>query len=155
MSHIALIACSKTKASWDRPAAVLYESSLYRKSLLAAMDRNDTIRILSAKYGLLRPEQVVAPYDVTLKRMTREARAEWASRTSAQLTDLVKPGDTIALFAGEEYSAPLRGALRLRGCRYTEPLTNLALGCRLKRLRKLNDESSLKSDHKRFMDLMQ
>ncbi len=41
--------------------------------------------ILSAKYGLVSPDEVIAPYEKTLNDMGAGERREWASRVQAQM----------------------------------------------------------------------
>lgn len=86
MANVILIACSKQKEAAPRPARQLYKSQLFTKSLAYAEQRGaDTIYILSAKHGLLGPNQVIAPYDETLSRQPRAERRRWAQRVLGQL----------------------------------------------------------------------
>src|SRR4051794_31646485 len=103
MSRIGFVACSKTKSTLRLPAAALYTSALFRKSLLAAIDRSERVYILSAKHGLLGCNDVVEPYDVTLKTMKRADRLAWGARTGAQLDEALQQRDTAVLLCGEEY----------------------------------------------------
>jgi hypothetical protein len=66
MTEIALVACAKTKAPRPSPAATLYIFALFRKSVLAALDRTKTVYILSAAHGLVEPRTELAPYEKTL-----------------------------------------------------------------------------------------
>jgi hypothetical protein len=155
MTHISFISCSKTKASHSAPAAALYESSLFRKSLLAALDASKQTYILSAKHGVLDLGQVIAPYDVTLKKISRVERIDWAKRTGDQVRSLLRPGDTVSLYCGEEYAGPIREVIRSHGSRIVEPLFHLSLGFRLRSLAKLNSEDELKRDLKKFYKIME
>ncbi len=58
--------------------------------------------ILSAAHGLVHPEDVLAPYDVTLKAMGREARRQWSSRVLAVIDERVRSavGDVFEVHAG-------------------------------------------------------
>jgi uncharacterized protein DUF6884 len=150
MTQIGFVSCSKTKAEQIAPAAALYESPLFRKSLLAALDSSKKVYILSAKHGVLPLDAIVEPYDVTLKALVRSERDRWAETTSKQLTEFLKPGDLVRLYCGEEYAAPLRGYIKLLGCRIDEPLFGRSLGKRLQLLIEINDEVQLKKDIARF-----
>ncbi|MBP1096321.1 hypothetical protein JOE50_006851 [Bradyrhizobium japonicum] len=154
MTHISLVSCSKTKSAHSAPAAALYESSLFRKSLLAALDASKQVYILSAKHGVLDLGEIIEPYDVTLKAMPSSEKIDWAQRTGDQLRTILKSGDTVSLYCGEEYSAPLREIIRSLGARIVEPLYHLSLGVRLRRLAQLNGESKLKADLKEFYKIM-
>lgn len=143
MKRVGFVACSKTKLSHPAPAAALYASALFRKSLLAAIETNDVVYILSALHGVLPLHRVIAPYDVTLKKLPVEARGQWADRVGAQLPSLLNKGDIATFFCGEEYTRPLRRQLANLGCRVFEPLGRLSLGSRLRRLSILNREAEL------------
>lgn len=84
MARIGFVACSKTKNVVRLPAAALYTSALFRKSLLAALDKSEKVYILSAKHGLLACGDVIDPYDVTLKTMRQSERMAWGAITSPQ-----------------------------------------------------------------------
>ncbi len=47
--------------------------------------------ILSAEYGLLDPESVIAPYERTLNTMGVVERRAWASKVLGQLQTRVRP----------------------------------------------------------------
>ena len=67
MRRIALISCSKSKQNYPCPARELYApSQLFSLSYQYAKKVADEVYVLSARYGLLAEEDVVAPYDLTL-----------------------------------------------------------------------------------------
>lgn len=146
MARIAFIACSKTKAKDAMPAAALYTSPLFKKSLLAALDLADKVYILSAEHGVLDLGDHVAPYDTTLKTMRREARFAWGARTGEQLTKVLRPHDTAVMLCGQEYLAPIMPKLEEIGVVVEVPLGILSLGMRLQKLSQMNNEASLRSD---------
>ncbi|WP_428332893.1 DUF6884 domain-containing protein [Novosphingobium sp.] len=150
MARIAFIACSKTKAKEAMPAAALYTSPLFKKSLLAALDLADKVYILSAEHGLLDLGQPVAPYDKTLKSMRREARLLWGARTGEQMEKVLQRRDTAIMLCGEEYLAPLRPKLDEIGVTVEVPLDRLSFGVRLQKLSQMNDEARLRSDMARL-----
>lgn len=154
MTRIAFVSCSKTKASHKAPAAALYTSDLFRKSLLAALDTSKKVYILSAKHGVLGLGDIICPYDITFKRMPRAKRSEWGESTSGQLRKLLRAGDVASFYCGEDYIGPLRRSIAQLGCRLDEPLSRLSLGQRLQRLRALNDEPTLDRLFKRFYRIM-
>lgn len=155
MSRIGFVACSKTKSALRLPAAALYTSPLFRKSLLAACDRSDKVYILSAKHGLLECSEIVEPYDVTLKTMKKPDRIAWGRRIGLQLDAVLRPRDTAVLFCGAEYIAPLRAEFDRLKTTVETPLDTLSLGPRLSLLRKLNDEASLRETGAAFLRVMQ
>lgn len=65
-SNVVVIPCGSSKLSYPAPARDLYTGPLFRKALALA-DRCDAdLYIFSAKYGLLHPDTVIAPYDQVL-----------------------------------------------------------------------------------------
>ena len=66
--QLVVIACGAAKLARPAPAADLYTGSYFRLALAAAQQLADrhSVRVLSAKHGLLRLGDVVAPYDLTL-----------------------------------------------------------------------------------------
>ena len=154
MARIGFVACSKTKGDGAMPAAALYRSPLFRKSLLAALDSSDKVYILSAKHGVLSCSDVIEPYDVTLKTMPLRAREEWGLRVAPQLAAILRPRDTAVLYCGEEYVAPLRAPMREAGVALEMPLGALPLGGRLQKLAATNGEAGLRRSASDFAQLM-
>lgn len=154
MAEIALVACAKTKTDHPAPAATLYVSALYRKSLLAALDRTRSVYILSAEHGLVSLNQQLEPYEKTLKTMPAQDRRAWGERVADAISRIAKPRDTMLLFAGDDYSAPLRARLWACGLGVEHPLGALSLGSRLQHLRVLNGEAELEAMLPRFDKLL-
>ena len=68
--RIGIVACSKTKLATPAPAKDLYTSPLFKAARAYCERTYDRWFILSALHGLVEPETVIEPYDVTLARMT-------------------------------------------------------------------------------------
>ena len=122
--------------------------------MLAALSASKHVYILSAKHGLLSLGDIVEPYDLTLKHMSRAERNAWGERTSAQLRNLIRAGDVASFYCGEDYIGPLRRTVAQVGCRLDEPLSHLSFGQRLHRLRTLNGEPTLDCLFGRFYRVM-
>lgn len=105
MKKIVLISCVKTKQNHKSKAKDLYISSLFKKSYAYAKTLNpDKIYILSAKYGLLEEEEIIEPYELTLKNSSVVYKKKWATRVIKQLetvSDLQK--DLFIFLAGIDY----------------------------------------------------
>ncbi|MGE7649199.1 DUF6884 domain-containing protein [Peribacillus frigoritolerans] len=68
---VALVSCTKLKVSYPCSAREMYqESTLFKKAVkfIEQHDYDDWF-ILSAEYGLLRQQNVIDPYDLTLNTM--------------------------------------------------------------------------------------
>jgi hypothetical protein len=123
-TRIGLVACCGLKGEAPAPAGLLYLSPLFRKSR-AWVERNcREWFILSAKYGLVHPDEVVAPYD---QKLTRADGCAWAGRVAHQLDGRGLLGERFLALAGELYLAPLRGLVRFEAV-----LGRMEVGERLK-----------------------
>jgi hypothetical protein len=110
--RIALISCGKQKLVGSHPAKELYISTLFRFAHTHAVRYFDKVFILSAKYGLLSPDEVIADYDLTLTGMRDEERKRWADSVLLQMKEHVRNGDELHFFCGSKYRAHLIDALR-------------------------------------------
>lgn len=126
-----LVSCSKTKGSYRAPAGDLYTSALFVKSRRLADTYHLPYSILSAKHGLVAPDALIDPYDVTLKGADRAFRDEWGRRTAKQIDEAFPRGKRLLLLAGSDYVEPLRQNLPRFARRVDLPLEGLSLGMRL------------------------
>jgi cytoplasmic iron level regulating protein YaaA (DUF328/UPF0246 family) len=126
---IALISCSSKKLRSIAKAKELYSSPLFRLSLGYALSLTDKVFILSAKYGLLEPEQEIQPYNITLNSMAKLDRKKWAAQV---LSDLGKvsnlSNDEFIFLAGKKYREFLVPCIK----NYQAPLEHLGIGKQLK-----------------------
>ncbi len=131
---IGLISCTKEKLPHPARARELYSPShLFNGALRYLTGRAGAIYILSAKYGLLDLEQVIAPYDQTLKQATAAQRRTWAQGVVEALKRRhgSLQGITFELHAGEAYRRPLEEMLRAEGATCICPVDGLPVGKRL------------------------
>ena len=78
MSKVILISCVSLKRNVKCEAQYLYISPLFVKSLQYAKLQNpDKIFILSAKYGLVKCDDIIEPYNVTLKNFSKKEKLVW------------------------------------------------------------------------------
>jgi hypothetical protein len=87
--HIGLVACSRTEADRPLPPRELYTSPLFRAACSYAECCYGPGQwfILSAHYGLVDPDQVLAPYNVSLHQLTACQRESWGNRIVVELTN--------------------------------------------------------------------
>ncbi len=135
--RIGLVSCVKSKRESPAPARDLYVSPLFRSFRSYAEELCDDWFILSAKYGLLRPDEIVAPYDKTLNRMRKPERLEWASRVSGELLKVLPHQAHLVVLASVRYRENLLHSLRRAGHTVEVPLEGLPLGKQLQTLREL------------------
>ncbi len=125
--HIGLVSCGKKKLAGKHPAKDLYVSNRFRMALAHATRVCDRVYILSAKHGLLLPEQEISTYDLSLAMLTRDERRTWAERSAAAIRDSVSPGSTLHFFCGRTYCSDLIPML-CEGYTCLTPLRGLSIG---------------------------
>ena len=121
--RIALVACCGQKLGHPAPAAELYTSPLFRKSVSYATTF-DAWYILSAKYGLVLPTELIEPYDRTLLTMGKADRLAWGRKVLDQITEAGIEEAEFTALAGARYAEPLVRA----GLRVDLPLKGLRIG---------------------------
>ncbi len=129
-ADIALIGCVKTKL--DRPiqARDLYVSQLFARRRAYAERHANRYYILSAEYGLVRPETVLAPYDTALAEQSGDYRRAWGQWVLAKLirAEHVLRDLLIEIHAGDEYAQAVVPLLAQSGATVRRPLAGLPLG---------------------------
>ena len=110
----------------------LYVSSWFKKARTYVTTNAAPWRILSAKHGLLHPDEMIEPYEVTLNKMPIAERRAWAASVLVALRPLMHDGDAVVILAGERYRQFLVPELRAQGIRVHVPLEGLGLGQQLR-----------------------
>ena len=126
-----LVSCVKTKLPTPAPAKDLYVSPWFRKARACVERTGCPWAILSAAYGLLRPDEVIRPYEKTLKAMPIVERCAWAREVLESMDPLLAGIDTVVIFAGKPYRQYLAPALRQRGVDVAIPMLGLSQGRQL------------------------
>ncbi len=124
----ALVSCSSRKQAFKCPAIQLYSASaLFRLSMSYCKATSLCPLILSAKHGVVLPEQTLEPYDESLERMSMVERRAWARTVSRNLHALIPIGSALQLHCGAMYC----DYLDLSRFGVERPLQGLAIGQRL------------------------
>ncbi len=125
-----LLGCVSQKNASPMAAKDLYRSELFRRRRRYAEASGRPWWIVSAEYGLVDPERVIAPYDTRINRLPLAARHELAERVAADLERALGTlaGRRIEIHAGDEYVLAIGPPLRGRGARLTRPLEGLRIG---------------------------
>ena len=124
------ISCVKSKRKTKAKARDMYISPLFRYSLKYALSltSENKIYILSAKYGLLKLDEVINPYELTLNTMNESEKKKWAYKVYFQMKKHGINFDEEAVFlTGKNY----RKYLMTKFSNATAPLKNLGLGMQL------------------------
>jgi len=134
LKNVTLISCVSKKLNYESKAQDLYQSPLFKKSLSYARKINsDKIYILSAKYGLVKLNDKIKPYDETLNKMSIFEKKKWANEVFQKLQELEVISETNFIFlAGENYRKYLVEKLPY----YEIPMKKLKIGEQLQFLTK-------------------
>jgi hypothetical protein len=142
VADICLVACASAKVPHPAAAKDLYASALFKKSRAYAERAFDAWYVLSAKHGLVLPESVLEPYNVTLNSLGVTARRAWADWVFAELRARVGAGDRVTFLAGMRYREFLEGPLRAMGVDVQVPLEGLRIGEQLAQLSEMLEGAS-------------
>lgn len=136
MTDVTLIQCTSSKRDGEHPARDLYDESAYFRDMRAWADaRGDPWLILSAKHGLVHPDEELADYD---ERGISERQAEQiAMELNAQ------GYETVHVTAGRDYTEHLVPALESRGVGVVNHFAGERIGTR----RSLLQEATKRLSH--------
>lgn len=91
MRTIVLVGCGKEKRAVRSKAKDLYVGPLFKKARAFAESQGGEWRILSAKYGLVDPEEMIDPYDETMEKKTKLGRDLWNINVRNKIAALLNP----------------------------------------------------------------
>ena len=127
---VLLLGCVQSKLDEPAPAAELFISPLFRARRAYAERSRRRWFVLSSQYGLVRPDEEVAPYDLPMARQPILDRRDWAEQVVTQLTAELGSlkRTTVEIHAGAAYVEPLEPLLSELGATVIAPLRGLGLG---------------------------
>lgn len=127
-STVFLVSCVAAKRASAAPAKDLYISDWFVKARHYVEQRGAAWFILSAEHGLVRPDQIVAPYERTLNTMPVHERRLWADRVIAQISEGAPQVTNVVFLAGARYREILANHLRDQGVRVEVPMQGMRIG---------------------------
>jgi hypothetical protein len=142
--RIGLVGCVKRKAPSARPARDLYVSALFAGRRASVEKSCDEWWILSAEHGLVHPDEVLDPYDRTLKDLSTAERRQWSAQVLQKIDARIGPtsGDVLEIHAGSEYrDHGLVQGLLARESRVEVPTAGLGIGKQLQYYARLSRSS--------------
>ena len=126
-----MVSCVGQKRPTSAPARDLYVSTWFRKARSYADSTGWPWFVLSAQYGLVLPDEVISPYDLTLNTMPVADRRQWASRVLSRLEPHLEGIGYVTFLAGQRYREFLAPELRRRGLAVSIPMEGLIIGKQL------------------------
>jgi len=79
---IGLVGCGKSKLTHPAPAKDLYTGQLFKLARAYAERFCDGWGVLSAKHHFVLPDEVLAPYDLTLKQLDKDYLKQWQTHAN-------------------------------------------------------------------------
>jgi hypothetical protein len=125
---ICLVSCVGAKRTTAAPAKALYQSDWFIKARAYAEAISQRWFILSAKHGLVHPDDVIAPYEQTLNTMDIAGRRNWARLVQSQMDDAIPDAAQIVVLAGQRYREFLMDYLGRRAHTVEVPMAGLRIG---------------------------
>lgn len=130
---VLLVGCVKGKLEWASrvEAKKLYASPLWRSRRAYAEQAGRPWFILSAKYGLLHPEERIAWYDLDLSSLPAAERRTWSAGVVDALVARFPliAGKVVEIHAGNDYiDYGLAKGLQEAGAIVQRPLLGIPIG---------------------------
>ena len=132
MGAICLVSCVGKKQSVAVPARELYFSPWFRKARSYVESTGLPWFVLSAMYGLVHPDRIITPYELTLNNMPATDRRRWARGVLTQMEPILEGVSTVVFLAGPQYREFLVPPLHLHGLHVSVPMEGLGIGEQLK-----------------------
>lgn len=129
---VGLLATARKKSHHPAPVTEFYVSPLFKKSVRYARQVYDRIYFYNAKDGLLLPDRIMHPYDVSIRTFSIRQRRIWGIQVIRALSDYENLDDvSLYLHGGKIYRAYLEPELKRLGLLYSVPLEGMSIGRQL------------------------
>ncbi|MFI6518643.1 DUF6884 domain-containing protein [Spirillospora sp. NPDC050679] len=126
---LVLVGCVKDKADRPVPVRDLYLGALWGYRRARAERAGRPWFVLSGRWGLVHPDEVIAPYDTDLTVQPVAYRRAWGAFVVQRLL-LHGPlaGRHVEIHAGKAYVDPVRAGLEELGATVSAPVAGMGLG---------------------------
>ncbi len=123
-----LLALAGAQLRYPAPARKLCTSTWFRLARAYAESQDCPWLLLSAKYGLVNPTEVISPYQLDVTHMGVRQRTSWAQRIGDQARRKLPYSEQIVLVAGMKYCDCLLPHLSELAEQVYTPLAGLSVG---------------------------
>jgi hypothetical protein len=121
--RVVLVGSSGATGEGAEAAGRLFRSDGFARAREHAVHSRLPWFVLSAKHGLLDPDDVISPFEVQIDDQSAAYRSAWGEWVVAQLADRVQlDGVTVEVHGGVDFAQPLRQPLTRRGAVLDIPL---------------------------------
>lgn len=128
---VAVINCGSDKVHKQCKAKDLYTGSLFLASRFFCESNYKQYCILSAKYHVLLPDDVVDYYDLYLGSLSKKDKDVWNKITATQLLEKFPVGTEFDFYTSKMYLEGVLPILKQNDVSYTTNLNNLGLGYKI------------------------
>ena len=130
-ADLGLVSCVSVKQPNSARAKNLYVSPWFRKARVCVEALGCPWYILSAKYGLVDPNETIEPYEKTLNTTRKDARREWAYGVLEALDPTLSDVKSVTILAGKAYREFLEPELHSHGITVNVPMEGMGIGRQL------------------------
>ena len=128
---ICLVSCVWSKKASPALAKDLYQSSWFFKARTYVELVGSCWFILSAEHGLVHPDELIEPYDMTLSTVGIAERRNWSRRVQQQMDERMPDARCIVVLAGKRYREFLMNYLGGRAATVHVPMAGMRNGQQL------------------------
>ena len=148
---LVITSCTKEKMGYDKNTKALardvYKGRLFETVKRFCHTKQFDYVIISAKYGLLFPEEEIEGYEKMLR--TKKDIQEIRPKVQARLKDVIEKYDKIVLIAGSKYAKVLDGItdhrfFRVKSRGYGDLCSKIKKACNVSMTRKIDDFLAIK-----------
>ncbi len=132
---IVFISCTKKKQNYPCKAKEMYTASQWFRGgwQYAESLRPEKIYILSAKYGLLDPDEQIEPYEKTLSSARENEIKKWSIMVSKQIKKAgIDRNEQAVFLCGKNYRKYIKNLFK----NHTAPCEHLGIGEQMKFFKK-------------------
>lgn len=134
---VLLVCCGRRKGTGTRRAAELYISPRVRLATRVARAVGKPFWIVSAKHGLLDPDRLVSPYDLSLDHLESRDLDWWRARLKEDLLRSYPSNiPRFVVLGSGEYANQIRHTLEDLRCSVETPIAGLPINLQLSWLKK-------------------
>ena len=112
-SSVVLIGCVETKSTAPALAKDLYSGPVFARRLAYAEASGRPWFVISSRWGLTRPDELIAPYEMSLAAQSPMFRRAWGRLVAEQLAAAfpLERGTLVEVHADDAYLDSLRSSL--------------------------------------------
>jgi len=126
-----LLGCGKNKKGVRSSAAQLYTSPRFQMGVRLAGRLQVPLFVISAKHGLVLPDEAIDPYDLTIDQLSDTAKSVWAAQVVKTLMSKNRRVTQVLILADDDYAEPLSRLFAEKNVDALRPLQGLAQSAHL------------------------